>query len=177
MTCSDNVQNGDETEVDCGGKCDVCRKGCKDPVARNYDPRTEVKEDNTLCLYGDLDVVDNFFEATRYCDIPGATNYETHGRFDSSYYAESSSCNFCGNDTTEGTVKSDGTMEPVSFTGEISGNTVSVYESCDDGKNDKPYDGCYQCRLETCGDELALCQAYKFTGSESKSSLSKKISK
>lgn len=26
MTCSDGVKNGDEEDVDCGGKCDECQK-------------------------------------------------------------------------------------------------------------------------------------------------------
>ena len=38
------------------------------------------------------------------------------------------------------------------------GTTIQVAEECDDGKDDKPYDGCYQCRIETCGDEMALCR-------------------
>ena len=25
-TCNDNIQNGDETGVDCGGRCNSCRK-------------------------------------------------------------------------------------------------------------------------------------------------------
>lgn len=51
MTCSDGVQNGDETDVDCGGKCDECKKACKDPQANNYNPDTKFKADNSLCEY------------------------------------------------------------------------------------------------------------------------------
>ena len=112
----------------------------------------------------------------KYCDVPAAVNYEQHDEQDSTYQADASTCMFCGNGQTDGTVKSDGTVEPVKFSGEVSGITVEASEMCDEGKDDKPYDGCYMCRIETCADELALCKAYKFTGSESPSSLSSKLS-
>lgn len=74
-----------------------------------------------------------------------------------------SACNFCGNGTKDGNIDSEGRAQPKTFTGD-SGTTVEVAEECDDGPDDKSYDGCSMCRIETCGDELALCQAYKFTG-------------
>lgn len=43
-TCSDKIQNGNETDVDCGGKCGECRVGCKDPAAENYNPDPKVKD-------------------------------------------------------------------------------------------------------------------------------------
>lgn len=57
------------------------------------------------------------------------------------------------------------------------GTTVQVAEECEDGPNDKPYDGCSMCRIETCGDEIALCQAYKFTGRENESQVSSRLRK
>lgn len=96
--------------------------------------------------------------------MPEAVNYEQHDSTDTAYRADPGACIFCGNDKTDGTPQSDGTVAPVNFVGEVSGITVQATEQCDEGKDDKPYDGCYQCRIETCGDELALCQAYKFTG-------------
>lgn len=149
--------------------------GCKDPAASNYNPEAQ-KSDSSLCKYDEI-IIDTGSFPNLYCDVPTAVNYQTHDKKDTTYQADSGVCNFCGNDTTDGTKKSDGTIEPVKFTGEISGITVEASESCDDGANDKPYDGCSACRLETCGDELALCQAYKFTGGESKSSLSDRISR
>ncbi len=45
-TCSDNVLNGDETGVDCGGAlCDACPiPGCTDASAHNYDPNATVND-------------------------------------------------------------------------------------------------------------------------------------
>ncbi len=139
MTCHDSMQNGDEMGVDCGGKkCDKC------------------PESNVIFL--------NTAMPEMYCDVPGAVNYEKH-EGDSNYIGYPYACNFCGNETREGVVLADGTTQPETKTGD-GGSTVQVAEECEDGKDDKPYDGCYQCRLETCGDELALCRAYKFTGFE-----------
>jgi hypothetical protein len=95
--------------------------------------------------------------------VPEAVNYEAEAPEGSNYIASASVCNFCGNGTKDGDVDSEGKPLPKTFTGD-SGTTVEVAEQCDDGPNDKSYDGCSMCRIETCGDELALCQAYKFTG-------------
>ena len=45
-TCSDGIQNGDETGVDCGGAlCPTCPvPGCTDPGAHNYDPTATVDD-------------------------------------------------------------------------------------------------------------------------------------
>ncbi len=43
-TCSDQIQNGDESDVDCGGKCGECRVGCKDQKANNYNGDPRVKD-------------------------------------------------------------------------------------------------------------------------------------
>lgn len=44
MTCSDGKQNGDESDIDCGGKCGECALGCKDPKANNYNGDPKVKD-------------------------------------------------------------------------------------------------------------------------------------
>ncbi len=155
MTCQDNEQNGDETGLDCGG--DKCKK-C---------PDTEPEIIPDSLGYGD-----NTTEGGGYCDVSEAVNYETHSEKDSSLQADANSCNFCGNGKTDGKVKSDGTVEPVTFTGTVSGVTTQASESCDDGENDKPYDGCSACRIESCGDELALCREYNFNGGEEEGDLS-----
>jgi hypothetical protein len=48
-TCSDGIQNGDETDVDCGGTlCNDCPvPGCTDPSAHNYDPNAN--QDDGSC--------------------------------------------------------------------------------------------------------------------------------
>ncbi len=94
--------------------------------------------------------------------MPGAVNYETHDKDDTIYQADAGACNFCGNDTREGVGVGD-KVEPETMTGDT-GTTVQVAEECEDGPDDKSYDGCSMCRIETCGDEVALCRAYKFTG-------------
>ncbi len=45
-TCTDGVQNGDETAVDCGGAlCDACPvPGCTDASAHNYNPNATVDD-------------------------------------------------------------------------------------------------------------------------------------
>lgn len=84
MTCSDNTKNGDEEDVDCGGKCAECQKGCKDSSALNYNPDPKVKEDNGVCQY--VEVIIDDFQPQMYCDVPSATNYETHDESDGMYY-------------------------------------------------------------------------------------------
>lgn len=156
-TCGDGIKNGDEQEKDCGwDKCQKCPDGSKsDMIDTDVGPLTEP-------------------EPTHYCDVPSAANYEEHDD-EGWYQADANVCNFCGNGKTDGIKKSDGTITPVEFRWNISRTSVTASESCDDGKNDKPYDGCYQCRLETCMDELALCRAYKFKGDEGEDELSSKL--
>lgn len=46
-TCTDGIQNGDETGIDCGGaRCPVCPEipGCTDISAHNYDPAATVDD-------------------------------------------------------------------------------------------------------------------------------------
>lgn len=168
QTCSDWVKNWDEDDVDCGGnKCSECAVGCKDPNATNYNP--EAKKEGP-CTY---EVLVN--SPQYYCDVPGATNYEKHDKTDTTYQASTRICNFCGNETREGVGVGD-KVEPETLTGDT-GTTVQVAEECEDGPNDKPYDGCSMCRIETCGDEIALCQAYKFTGRENESQVSSRLRK
>lgn len=66
--------------MDCGGKCEDCRAGCKDPSAMNYD-QSAPKEDSSLCEYQKKE--DN--APNNYCDVPGATNYEKHEQGDTNY--------------------------------------------------------------------------------------------
>jgi len=44
-TCTDGIQNGNETGVDCGGSCAPCDvSGCTDPSAHNYNPNANVDD-------------------------------------------------------------------------------------------------------------------------------------
>lgn len=52
MTCSDGKQNGDESDIDCGGKCGECALGCKNPLANNFNDDPEVKDGGEpMCTY------------------------------------------------------------------------------------------------------------------------------
>ncbi len=50
-TCDDNIQNGNETDIDCGGDCPPCSTapipGCTDPCAPNYN--AAATEDDSSC--------------------------------------------------------------------------------------------------------------------------------
>ena len=76
-TCSDNLLNGDEDEVDCGGsKCDACSN--------------EVDEE-----------AENPNNPIPYCNLKNAINFYEPTEDDENHIPEPKNCQFCGNNATE----------------------------------------------------------------------------
>lgn len=62
-TCTDNIQNGDETNVDCGGtKCTPCITGCTDPMACDYNPSANVAGSCDYSCIGCTDPLANNYD-------------------------------------------------------------------------------------------------------------------
>ncbi len=113
-TCSDNVQNGDETGVDCGGAlCNACPPdpvlGCTDASAHNYDPNAT--QDNGSCetcsdnvLNGDETGVDCGGALCDACPpdpVPGCTDATAHN-YDPNATQDDGSCETCSDNVQNG---------------------------------------------------------------------------
>ncbi len=113
-TCSDNVQNGDETGVDCGGAlCAACPPdpvpGCTDASAHNYDPNAtqddgscETCSDNVQ--NGDETGVDCGGALCAACPpdpIPGCTDASAHN-YDPNATEDDGSCETCSDGVQNG---------------------------------------------------------------------------
>ncbi|KAA3630285.1 MAG: hypothetical protein DWQ02_18175, partial [Bacteroidetes bacterium] len=112
-TCTDGVQNGDETGVDCGGAlCDACPTpipGCTDPNAHNYDPNAN--QDDGSCetctdgvQNGDETGVDCGGALCDACPIPGCTDPNAHN-YNPIANQDDGSCETC----TDGVLNGDET--------------------------------------------------------------------
>ncbi|NNF34899.1 MAG: T9SS type A sorting domain-containing protein [Saprospiraceae bacterium] len=113
-TCSDGIQNGDETGVDCGGtnpNCSDCPiPGCMDPTAHNYNPGANVDDGSCETCSdgiqnGDEEGID-CGGTNPNCDdctviIPGCTDPDSHN-YDPSATQDDGSCETCGDGVQNG---------------------------------------------------------------------------
>lgn len=107
-TCSDGIQNGDETGVDCGGSnCAPCPiPGCTDPNAHNYNPNAN--QDDGSCetcsdgiQNGDETDVDCGGALCGPCPIPGCTDPNAHN-YNPNANQDDGSCETCSDGVQNG---------------------------------------------------------------------------
>ncbi|NHF57867.1 DUF4856 domain-containing protein [Flavobacteriaceae bacterium TP-CH-4] len=70
-TCSDNIQNGDETAVDCGGSCTPCTTGIQNPTSYTFERNGESTVDfsgQTTRLLMSEEILDLLLEPTTTSD-------------------------------------------------------------------------------------------------------------
>ena len=107
-TCSDGIQNGDETGVDCGGAlCPTCPvPGCTDPGAHNYDPTATVDDGSCETCSdgiqnGDETGVDCGGALCPTCPVPGCTDPGAHN-YDPTATVDDGSCETCADGLQNG---------------------------------------------------------------------------
>ncbi|MEM7575827.1 MAG: dockerin type I domain-containing protein, partial [Bacteroidota bacterium] len=107
-TCSDGIQNGDETGVDCGGSlCGPCLiPGCTDPVAHNYNPAATVDDGSCETCSdgiqnGDETGVDCGGSLCGPCPIPGCTDPVAHN-YNPAATVDDGSCETCSDGIQNG---------------------------------------------------------------------------
>ncbi len=91
-TCTDGIQNGNETGVDCGGSCSPCPiPGCTNPSAHNYNPNATQNDGSCeTCIdgvqNGDETGVDCGGSLCDPCNNGGCTDVNINfNNFDSSW--------------------------------------------------------------------------------------------
>jgi hypothetical protein len=79
-TCSDGIQNGDETGIDCGGSCTACPVGNSPPTAINFvdsptDNRIIRFNENTVNPTAEMETIDpDAGETFTYAVVPRDSN-------------------------------------------------------------------------------------------------------
>ena len=99
-TCTDGIQNGNETGIDCGGDCQPCPiSGCTDPLAHNYNPAAT--DDDGSCQTcsdgiqnGDETGVDCGGSLCAPCALMGCTDPTAHN-YNPSAVVDDGSCQTC----------------------------------------------------------------------------------
>ena len=90
FTCSDGIQNGDETDIDCGGSCTPCEIGIENPTnyvfTRNGENTVSFDGQTTRLQMGD-EIIGALLEPTTtadellsmYAHVEGESNFEAAG--------------------------------------------------------------------------------------------------
>lgn len=101
ISCTDGIQNGDETSIDCGGsQCAPCPiLGCTDMDAHNYN--AQATQDDSSCetcsdgiQNGDESGVDCGGTKCEPCNVLGCTNPDAHN-YDAQATQDDGSCETC----------------------------------------------------------------------------------
>ncbi|MEM7575512.1 MAG: M12 family metallo-peptidase, partial [Bacteroidota bacterium] len=107
-TCSDGIQNGDETGIDCGGSlCGPCLiPGCTDPAAHNYNPAATVDDGSCETCSdgiqnGDETGIDCGGSLCGPCLIPGCTDPVAHN-YNPAATVDDGSCETCSDGIQNG---------------------------------------------------------------------------